>query len=60
MAAHHCALVDADPNADEKVKDMNALILAAANGDWPEAETRAKKLTAKEPENIVVSPLLTF
>lgn len=57
MAAHHFALVDADASADGQLKDMNALILAAANGDWPEAESRAKKVMAKEPENIVVSSL---
>ena len=55
MATHHLSLVEADPNADEQVKDMNAFILSAANGDWPEAERRAKRLTEREPENIVVS-----
>ena len=34
MATHHLSLVEADPNADEQVKDMNAFILSAANGDY--------------------------
>ena len=60
MATHHLSLVEADPNADEQVKDINAFILSAANGDWPEAERRAKRLTEREPENIVVSIFRAF
>lgn len=60
MAAHHFNVVDADSDADEQLKDMNALILAAANGDWLEAESRAKKVMTKDPENIVVSFLQTL
>lgn len=60
MAAHHFALVDADPEADQAQKDANMIILSAADGDWETAVERARYLLEKEPENVVVCISLKF
>lgn len=54
MAAHHFSCVDNDQNADATLKNMNTLILAAANGDWQTAEKHANVLKGKDADNILV------
>lgn len=53
-ASQHFAVVESDPNASQEVKDMNAALLASAEGDWPRASELLKHLLATDPENFVV------
>ena len=61
MAAKHFAVVAADPNVDLALKDMNAALLASADGDWVGASESFKKVIQEDAENYVVStPLSVF
>ena len=54
MATEHFSLVAADPNATETMKQMNAAILASAQGNWTEASDNLKAILEKDSENYVV------
>ncbi|KAF9454322.1 hypothetical protein P691DRAFT_656665 [Macrolepiota fuliginosa MF-IS2] len=53
LAAHHFALVDQDPSADETLKRTNEGILAAADGEWEKSVDILKGLIDKDAENFV-------
>lgn len=53
-AAHHISIVDADPNAEVKLKNMNAVLLAAADGNWTAVAARAQVLLETDSDNVVV------
>ncbi|RDB20833.1 Trafficking protein particle complex subunit 12 [Hypsizygus marmoreus] len=50
-AAKHFAIVAADPEASQDLKDMNAGLLASAEGDWVRASTVFAALIQKDAEN---------
>ncbi|THV02479.1 hypothetical protein K435DRAFT_817676 [Dendrothele bispora CBS 962.96] len=52
-ATTHFAAVDADPSADQTLKDMNKALLASANGEWKYASETLKKLLENDPDNYV-------
>ncbi|KAF7985156.1 hypothetical protein HWV62_7728 [Athelia sp. TMB] len=52
-AVTHFAIVDADPEATLAVKDMNAAILACAQGEWERAGELCRKLLDADPEDFV-------
>ena len=54
MATKHFAIVDEDPGAEPAMKDMNAALLASAEGDWTKADTMLRKILEKDAENFVV------
>lgn len=54
-ALKHFAVVDADPQASQTDKDMNAAILACAQGEWERAGNLCKKLLEADPEDFAVS-----
>jgi trafficking protein particle complex subunit 12 len=56
-ATTHFAAVDADPNADQSMKDMNKALLASANGEWKFASETLGKLLETDPDNYVVSSM---
>ncbi|KAJ7823022.1 hypothetical protein B0H13DRAFT_2681588 [Mycena leptocephala] len=54
MAAHHFTAVSEDPDALPSMKDMNAALLAAAEGDWAQAgEILSTNVLAENPDNYV-------
>ena len=53
-AVTHFAIVDADPEVTQAVKDMNAAILACAQGEWERAGELCRKLLNADPEDFVV------
>ena len=53
-ATKHFSLVAADPTATEDMKQMNAALLASAEGHWTEASDNLKAILEKDPENYVV------
>jgi len=53
-AARHFALVDADPQADDTIKKMNAAIIASAQGDWDSAVKKLQELIKEDANNFVV------
>lgn len=53
-AARHFALVDADPQADDTIKKMNAAIIASAQGDWDSAVKKLQELIREDANNFVV------
>jgi trafficking protein particle complex subunit 12 len=55
MASKHFAIVDEDPAADQGMKDMNAALLASAEGDWTRASTVLRTVLEEDAENVVVS-----
>jgi len=55
MAARHIAAVAEDPNAEQVTKDMNAALLASAEGEWAEASEVLVRLVEQDAENYVVS-----
>ena len=59
MASKHFAIVAENPDAEQAQKDMNAALLASADGDWAEASELLAKLVAEDPENCVVSASTT-
>lgn len=56
MAKKHFAEVAADASAEESTKDMNAALLASAEGAWDQASKILAKLLVKDADNFVVSP----
>lgn len=54
-AKKHFEEVDNDPNTDQQTKDVNAAILACANGDWKQAEERLTEVLEMDSENFMVS-----
>ena len=54
MAAQHFAIVGKDPAAEQTMKDMNAALLASAEGDWTKADTILRKIIEEDAENFVV------
>ena len=53
-ATKHFSLVAADPTATEDMKQMNAALLASAEGRWTEASDNLKAILEKDSENYVV------
>ena len=58
-ATKHFSLVAADPTATEDMKQMNAALLASAEGQWTEASDSLKAILEKDSENYVVC-LISF
>jgi uncharacterized protein HemY len=54
MAAKQFAIVDEDPVADQAMKDMNAALLASAEGDWTQASSILRRILEEDAENFVV------
>jgi trafficking protein particle complex subunit 12 len=54
-ATQHFVAVEADPESSQEVKDMNAALLASAEGDWPRASELLKGLLVADSDNYVVS-----
>ncbi|THH07395.1 hypothetical protein EW145_g3406 [Phellinidium pouzarii] len=52
-AATHFAAVEADPVAEPALKGMNAVLRAAAEGDWTASAMHARALVEGEPESVV-------
>jgi hypothetical protein len=50
--------VAADPTTTEDMKQMNAALLASAEGRWVEASDNLKAILEKDSENYVVCLLL--
>ena len=53
-ARTHFAAVEADPNVDEHLKNMNKALLATAEGEWTSATDGLRKILEKDAENYVV------
>ncbi|EPQ56230.1 hypothetical protein GLOTRDRAFT_40456 [Gloeophyllum trabeum ATCC 11539] len=51
IAAQHIAEVESHPAASQTMKDMNAAMLATAEGDWAKAAEILQGVLAREPEN---------
>lgn len=54
-ALKHFAVVAADSEVTQAVKDMNAAILACAQGEWDCASELSRKLLDADPEDFAVS-----
>jgi hypothetical protein len=54
MASKHFAIVDEDPAVEQAMKDMNAALLASAEGDWTSADNILRKILEEDAENSVV------
>jgi len=54
MASEHFSIVDEDPAADQATKDMNAALLASAEGDWTRANSILRGILEEDAENFVV------
>jgi predicted Zn-dependent protease len=59
-ATKHFSLVAADPTATEQMKQMNAALLASAEGQWTEASDILKAILEKDSENYVVCPFFLY
>ena len=59
-ATKHFSLVAADPTATEDMKQMNAALLASAEGQWTEASDNLKAILEKDSENYVVCCPILF
>lgn len=53
QAAAHFAAVDGDAGAPQTLKDMNAALLACAEGNWTRADELLRALVQAEPDNFV-------
>lgn len=53
MASKHFAIVDEDPTADQAMKNMNAALLASAEGDWTRASSILRMILKEDAENFV-------
>ncbi|KAF9466097.1 hypothetical protein BDZ94DRAFT_1295975, partial [Collybia nuda] len=53
MAVKHFAAVAADPEADKGTKDMNAALLASAEGDWTQASDNLRAILREDADNFV-------
>ena len=58
-AAMHFAAVESDVNVPQTLKDMNAALLACAEGNWVRADELLRNLVQAEPDNFVVSAVLS-
>jgi hypothetical protein len=58
QAAAHFAAVEGDASVPQTLKDMNAALLACAEGKWQRADELLRGLVQAEPDNFVVSALL--
>jgi hypothetical protein len=54
-AAMHFTVVENDASASQTLKDMNAALLACAEGNWVRADELLRGLVQAEPDNFVVS-----
>jgi uncharacterized protein HemY len=54
-AAMHFAAVESDPSVPHTLKNMNAALLACAEGNWVRADELLRSLVQAEPDNFVVS-----
>jgi trafficking protein particle complex subunit 12 len=54
-AVEHIAIVDADTTADQNTKNMNAALLASAQGEWASASEIWKRSIELDSENYAVS-----
>jgi len=54
-AAQHFAIVAQDVAASQEMKDMNASLLASAEGDWARASSLLESVVEKDVENLVVN-----
>ncbi|KAF8074838.1 hypothetical protein FPV67DRAFT_600829 [Lyophyllum atratum] len=52
-AAEHFEIVAADPAAGQELKDMNAGLLASAEGDWTRASSLLEAIIEKDANNFV-------
>jgi hypothetical protein len=59
-ASKHFSAIARDPTADQSMKDMNAALLASAEGDWSTASMLLKSLVEADKENYVVCSSLLF
>ncbi len=59
MATMHFSIVAADPSVDSSAKDLNAALLASANGQWERASEVLRRILEKDAENYAVSDLST-
>lgn len=53
QAAAHFAAVEGDAGAPQTLKDMNAALLACAEGNWTRADELLRALVQAEPDNFV-------
>lgn len=64
MAAKHFTVVADDPAAEQTMKDMNAALLASAEGDWTQASEYLENILQQDADNfmvrILVQPRLLF
>jgi hypothetical protein len=58
-AAMHFAAVESDASALQTLKDMNAALLACAEGNWLRADELLRSLVQAEPDNFVVGAVLS-
>ena len=54
-AAKHFAVVAQDVAASQEMKDMNASLLASAEGDWATASSLLQSVVERDVENLVVN-----
>lgn len=55
QAAAHFAVVEGDASVPQTLKDMNAALLACAEGNWTRADELLQALVQAEPDNFVVN-----
>jgi len=53
QAAAHFAVVEGDASVPQTLKDMNAALLACAEGNWTRADELLQALVQAEPDNFV-------
>ncbi|KAG2112987.1 uncharacterized protein F5147DRAFT_682178 [Suillus discolor] len=53
QAAAHFAVVEGDASVPQTLKDMNAALLACAEGNWARADELLQALVQAEPDNFV-------
>lgn len=54
VAAKHFAAVAADPAADKAMQDMNAALLASAEGEWAQASDYLQRILQQDADNFMV------
>ncbi|KAK0239157.1 hypothetical protein EDD85DRAFT_829234 [Armillaria nabsnona] len=54
MATMHFSIVAADSSVDPSAKDLNAALLASANGQWERASEVLRRILEKDAENYAV------
>jgi hypothetical protein len=53
MAEKHFSIAAQDENCDQRLREMNATLMACANGDLELARTKLTQLVEKDAENFV-------